>query len=245
MWKFLELESDRKFKHVIFHLKQNTFGRSAQRSTALMGGNYAAPPGTRRWAASPAEYRGRLKRETRFYGPIPRAGVSIYTRHREIKRRSHPQSTSRGRSGGGSASLCFILTPGFRFVMHSNERSSLLVSGKTWGEEGVKKKRGRGSASVAEIKLRLPFLFPRDTSGDFDPRRSSFSPRLNAAGKVNRVDERLPRLFHDTPSLLEIRFASEDVVLRRKKKSERIEWLRIIMGNNIIRIEHRNVEECN
>lgn len=186
-------------QHVIFHLKQNRFGRSAQRSTALMGGNYAAPPGTRRWAASPAEYRGRLKRETRFYGPIPRAGVSIYTRHREIKRRSHPQSTSRPRGRSGSASLCFILTPGFRFVMHSNERSSLRIRenlGRRRGEE----EEGEG-LGLAEIKLRLPFLFPRDTSGDFDPRRSFFPPRLNAAGKVNRVDERLPRLFHDTPSL--------------------------------------------
>lgn len=139
-------------QHVIFHLKQNRFGRSAQRSTALMGGNYAAPPGTRRWAASPAEYRGRLKRETRFYGPIPRAGVSIYTRHREIKRRSHPQSTSRPRGRSGSASLCFILTPGFRFVMHSNERSSLRIRenlGRRRGEEEEGEGLGRSGNQTA------------------------------------------------------------------------------------------------
>lgn len=80
MWKFLGLESDRKFKHVIFHLKQNTFGRSAQRSTALMGGNYAAPPGNAALSRIPRGISGPFKKGNAVLrSHPPRWRINLYT----------------------------------------------------------------------------------------------------------------------------------------------------------------------
>ena len=91
-----------------FSPRKAHFGWSRQRNRPLMGGNYAA---------TPAEYRPFKKGSAVYANPTARhVGVSIYTQHREIERRSDPKARTcletglRGVGTPGSR-LCFILTP--------------------------------------------------------------------------------------------------------------------------------------
>lgn len=182
-----------------------------------MGGNYAAPPRNAALSRIPRGISGPFKKGNAVLRSHPRVGVSIYTRHREIKRRSHPQSEHipgnqpRGWSGGGS-SLCFILTPGFRFVMHSNERSSLRIR-ENLGRERWRREGGGGfgrSANQTAIAIFISAWYLRAHGAVILIRADLFSPPVECRGKwiewMNDCHDYSRHRFSDSRGK-EIRFA--------------------------------------
>lgn len=188
-----------------------------------MGGNYAAPPGNAALSRIPRGISGPFKKGNAVLrSHPPRWRINLYTASGNQAKEPSPKHIEGSKRRRIRQPLFYTYT---RFQIRDAFKRAIFPPrirenlGRRRGEEEEGEGLGLGSGNQTAIAIFISARYFRD----FDPRRSSFSPRLNAAGKVNRVDERLPRLFHDTPSLLEIRFASEDVVLRRKKKSERIE----------------------
>lgn len=225
---FLQRSKVIKNLNASFFTSENTFGRSPQRSTALMGGNYAAPPRNAALSRIPRGISGPFKKGNAVLPPrlayqfIHGIGKSS---EGAIPKASTSLETSRGVEAAADPAFVLYLHPvSDSWCIQTSDLPSVFE--KTWGERGEEEGAGVGSA-VAEIKLRLPFLFPRDTS-ESTGRWFWSAPIFSLPGwmrwkpgKVNRVDERLPRLFPPPFSRFSKKYVSlfvnGDVALGRNK----------------------------
>lgn len=115
----------------------------------------------------PSEYRSFKKGNAVYANPKLVPGVSIYKRHREIKRRSDPKGRAAQKTptrGLRSALAGFVLyLHRFSPVMHSDERNSLRIGGycqhRGAGETRRSGHSGNQTAIAIFISARF-FLFP-------------------------------------------------------------------------------------
>lgn len=145
---FLQRSKVIKNLNASFFTSENTFGRSPQRSTALMGGNYAAPPRNAALSRIPRGISGPFKKGNAVLRSHPRVWrINLYTASgnqakEPSPKRAHPWKPAEGLKRRRIQPLFYTYT---RFqIRDAFKRAIFPPYSRKPGTRGVKK-RGRGS----------------------------------------------------------------------------------------------------